>query len=60
MSSEHVLIQGVERRFMQGARALHVLRGAELTLAAGEVVALLGPSGSGKCSRLDLPILFNL
>ena len=54
MSSPHVAIEGVERRFMQGARALHVLRGAELTLAAGEVVALLGPSGSGKSSLLHI------
>lgn len=54
MSSPHVAIEGVERRFMQGARGLHVLRGAELTLAAGEVVALLGPSGSGKSSLLHI------
>ena len=52
--SEHVVIDKIERRFVQGARELHVLRGASLTLAAGEVVALVGPSGSGKSSFLHL------
>jgi lipoprotein-releasing system ATP-binding protein len=54
MSSDNLVIDGVERRFEQGPRALNVLQGASLTLAAGEVVALVGPSGSGKSSLLHI------
>ena len=54
MSKDNLIIEGIERRFEQGARALQVLQGASLTLAAGEVVALVGPSGSGKSSLLHI------
>jgi lipoprotein-releasing system ATP-binding protein len=54
MSSDNLVIDGIERRFEQGPLALNVLQGASLTLAAGEVVALVGPSGSGKSSLLHI------
>jgi lipoprotein-releasing system ATP-binding protein len=38
---------GIGRRFRQGEAWLDVLRGAELALAPGAVVALMGPSGAG-------------
>ncbi|MEN8584865.1 ABC transporter ATP-binding protein [Burkholderia sp. RS01] len=44
----------VSRTFGRGATAVAALRDVDLTVSAGEFVAVMGPSGSGKSSLLSL------
>src|SRR3546814_487623 len=51
--SDVLQIRNLKRSFTQGGQTIHVLRGVDLTVKAGEIVALLGPSGSGKSTMLQ-------
>lgn len=47
-------LAGVVRRYRQGAATLEVLRGVDLAVRPGEIVALMGPSGAGKSTLLHI------
>src|SRR5512134_243903 len=47
-------LRGVSRVFGQGATEVAAVREVDLTIAEGELVALVGPSGSGKTTLLQL------
>ena len=52
--SEALRLDAVTRTYPQGAGVLEIFRGVDLTLRQGELVALVGPSGSGKSSLLHI------
>ncbi|HUS54542.1 MAG TPA: ABC transporter ATP-binding protein [Thermohalobaculum sp.] len=47
-------LSGIARSFTQGAKTLEVLKGANLAIQPGEIVALAAPSGAGKSTLLQI------
>ena len=52
--SEALGLEAVARSYGAGAAAVAVLRGATLSIARGEIVALVAPSGAGKSTLLQI------
>ncbi len=56
MNASKVVIQtvGLTRQYAMGGAVVHALRGVDLTVRAGEFLALMGASGSGKSTLLNM------
>ncbi|MEQ1773204.1 MAG: ABC transporter ATP-binding protein [Burkholderiales bacterium] len=47
-----ILVEGLTKRYGEGATAVDALKGVDMKVYPGEVVGLIGPSGSGKSTLL--------
>jgi putative ABC transport system ATP-binding protein len=54
MSKPVIQLDHVTRIYGEGDSAVHALRGVNLTVRAGELVAIMGTSGSGKSTMLNI------
>jgi lipoprotein-releasing system ATP-binding protein len=52
--SEVLRLENVTRRYLEGEGQLEIFSGLNMTLAPGEIVALVGQSGAGKSSLLHM------
>ena len=52
MSELGIRIQGLSKRYGEGAAAVDALKDVNMSVAPGQVVGLIGPSGSGKSTLL--------
>jgi lipoprotein-releasing system ATP-binding protein len=54
MAEPAILVRGLTKSYGSGSSAVPVLRGVDMSVQAGEFVAVLGPSGSGKSTLLNM------
>src|SRR3954470_15908047 len=54
MAETLLQLSGVSKEFSSGAAPLKILSNLDLTVQAGESLAIIGPSGSGKSTLLNL------
>ncbi|HZJ62081.1 MAG TPA: ABC transporter ATP-binding protein [Kofleriaceae bacterium] len=47
-------MRGIERTYVMGDNLVHALRGVDLTIEAGSSIAIMGTSGSGKSTMMNI------
>ena len=47
-------MRGIERTYVMGDNLVHALRGVDLSIAAGSSIAIMGTSGSGKSTMMNI------
>ena len=47
-------MRGIERTYVMGDNLVHALRGVDLSIEAGSAIAIMGTSGSGKSTMMNL------
>lgn len=54
MSKEIIKIENLKRQFTMGAETVYALKGISFTIEEGEFVTIMGSSGSGKSTMLNI------
>ncbi|HEY3868285.1 MAG TPA: ATP-binding cassette domain-containing protein, partial [Actinocrinis sp.] len=47
-------VSGLTKDYQRGRETVHALRGVDVTIADGEMLAIQGPTGHGKSTLLQL------
>ena len=53
-SAPIIVTRNLQRRYVMGSETIYALRDVDVTIEAGEYVAIMGPSGSGKSTLMNV------